>query len=196
MSSKGKARTRRARRRAAPRKTCAGTTRAGNPCRSWVKKGEDYCGRHLEANQREPHWVGRFIETLSNTGNVRVACQAASVDRSEVYRRRGFDQPFRDRWETALDQYVEVLEAELHRRAVQGVEKKKSHFYKGKLVGTDTVREFSDVLLIFRLKALRPDVYRDRYEVTHKTDDDVDAEIKRLDAELTRLAAGAPVPKE
>lgn len=176
------------RHRATATKTCAGTTRSGNPCKLPIKKGEAYCGRHLESNQRDPVWMETFIRTLSNTGNVRVSCSVAKVDRSEVYRRRGFDQGFRDRWDTALDEYVEVLEAELHRRAVQGVEKTKSHFYKGQLVGTDTVREFSDVLLIFRLKALKPDVYRERYEVKQTTDDDVDAEIKRLDAELTKLA--------
>lgn len=136
------------------------------------------------------------MEALRNTGNVRAACMAASIDRTEVYRRRGFDDRFRDRWDTSLDEYVEVLEAELHRRAVQGVERTKSYFYKGKKVGQDTVREFSDVLLIFRLKALRPEVYRERHEVKHTgTDQNLDAEIKQLARELEALAAGKPGPK-
>jgi hypothetical protein len=55
----------------------------------------------------------------------------------------------------------DILEAEAHRRAVEGVEKPVG-WYKGRPGGY--VREYSDVLLIFLLKGLRPEKYKDRLE--------------------------------
>ena len=52
-----------------------------------------------------------------------------------------------------------LLEAEADRRAVEGVVK--PLFYKGQRLPVE-VREYSDVLLMFRLKALRPEQYRER----------------------------------
>jgi hypothetical protein len=51
-----------------------------------------------------------------------------------------------------------TLEAEADRRAVKG--NKKKVFYGGKEIGT--TQDFSDTLLMFRLKALKPERYRDR----------------------------------
>lgn len=60
------------------------------------------------------------------------------------------------------------MEEELHRRAVIGVKRKK--FFQGQAIidpETDEPyyeREYSDTLLIFRLKALRPEKYRDNQQ--------------------------------
>ncbi len=50
------------------------------------------------------------------------------------------------------------------KRATVGAERKV--FYKGSLV--DTVRDKSDILLIFLLKARRPDLYRDHYDLPNR----------------------------
>ena len=57
-----------------------------------------------------------------------------------------------------------VLEAEALRRALKGTEK--PVYQNGKQVGA--IREYSDLLLIFLLKARRPTVYREnaRLELT------------------------------
>ena len=55
--------------------------------------------------------------------------------------------------------YVEKLEAEADRRGMEGIEK--PIYYKGERV--DAVREYSDNLLMFRTKKLRPE-YRDNHD--------------------------------
>jgi len=57
---------------------------------------------------------------------------------------------------------VENLEAEAWRRAVEGVEK--PVFQGGVQVGV--IREFSDSVLMFLLRARKPEVYWERYDVT------------------------------
>jgi hypothetical protein len=56
---------------------------------------------------------------------------------------------------------VDTLEAEADRRAAEGT--LRPVFYKGEQCGE--IREYSDTLLIFRLKALRPEKYRERSNV-------------------------------
>ncbi len=53
------------------------------------------------------------------------------------------------------------MEDEARRRAVDGVEE--SVFYQGEQVST--VRRYSDTLLIFMLKARRPETYRERSDI-------------------------------
>ena len=89
-----------------------------------------------------------------------MACEAAEVGRSSHYRWRS-DPEYREAFELAEEDAADVLEAEARRRAVEGVEKPVG-WYKGEPGGS--VREYSDVLLIFLLKGLRPERYRDRVE--------------------------------
>ena len=65
-------------------------------------------------------------------------------------------------FEDAQEYAVETLEEEARRRAMFGVEQ--PVFYKGEVCGS--VREYSDVLLIFLLKGLRPEVYRENRHIT------------------------------
>lgn len=109
-------------------------------------------------------WRAAFLLALSKTGNVSDACRASKKSRSWAYEQREADESFKRAWDEAMDQAVDALEAEARRRAVQGVDK--PVFYKGKRVRT-RVREYSDVLLIFLLKAARPDKYRENYRHEH-----------------------------
>ncbi len=65
------------------------------------------------------------------------------------------------RWAEALREACDILEGEAWRRAVQGVER--PIHYQGAQV--DTIREYSDTLLIFLLKGARPEKYRERFEM-------------------------------
>jgi hypothetical protein len=97
----------------------------------------------------------RFLAALAESGNVRLSCQAARVGRSTVYAWRDADEKFRGEWDAALEEAVDVLEAEARRRGVEGVEE--PVYYQGEKVGA--VRRYSDTLLIFLLKGLRPQRY-------------------------------------
>ena len=86
------------------------------------------------------------------------------------------------------------MEREAYRRAVKGVEK--PVYRGGQLVGT--IREYSDSLLMFLLRARRPELYRDhsRVERTRGDSDFVRLEVpsdEERAAEVARslVAAGA-----
>jgi hypothetical protein len=91
-------------------------------------------------------WRAAFLTALANSGNVRAACQAAGINRTVAYDHRERSADFRTAWDTALEDACDVLAAMARKRAMDA----------------------SDLLLIFLLKAHRPDVYREthRHEVT------------------------------
>ncbi len=98
----------------------------------------------------------RFLDALAETGSVRAAASASGRARGAWLALRGRDAAFARAWDEALDAYVEVLEAEADRRALGG--ESEPVFYGGKQVGVKT--RASDSLLMFRLKALRPQRYK------------------------------------
>jgi hypothetical protein len=103
----------------------------------------------------------RFLKHFRQHGNVYRATEDAHVPRSDIYYWREIDAAFAAEFAEAEKEAVEHLEAEAHRRAVEGVEE--PVFQGGKEVGR--IRKFSDTLLIFILKARDPK-YRDRQEIS------------------------------
>jgi hypothetical protein len=106
-----------------------------------------------------PDWRPAFLEELGKRCNVAASCRAAKVDRKTVYVRRNTDDEFAEAWKEALEEGIEALELEARRRAEEGT--LKPVFHKGEKCGE--VQEYSDTLMIFLLKAARPDVYRERH---------------------------------
>ena len=98
-----------------------------------------------------------FLQSLSEGMSVSASCQKASVPRRTVYEWRDRSESFKAAWEAAVEEGTDLLEDEARRRAVQGTEK--PVFYQGIQCGS--IREYSDTLLIFTLKARRPTKYRD-----------------------------------
>lgn len=90
--------------------------------------------------EKEREWFPAFLAVLRNTANVRAACEKAKIDRRTAYRNRDENESFRERWDEAVEDACDQLEAMAWLRA------------KGR----------SDVLLIFLLKAHRPEKYRER----------------------------------
>ena len=124
-----------------------------------------------------------FFETLSTTANVTKACEAAHVNRIGAYDRKRYDKEFHERWEKAYALGYDKLEEEAQRRAFEGCEK--PIFYQGEICGY--ILEYSDALTTFLLKGRKPEIFRDRTEVTMNggdgrtkkelTDDELDALI-------------------
>lgn len=104
-----------------------------------------------------------MLAALNETGNIAQAARAAGCER-----RRHWDwlkiPEYAERAAEAIENSIEAMEQEARRRAVEGIPE--PVFYQGKAVGA--VRRYSDTLLIFLLKAHRPEKYRDRYESTVK----------------------------
>ncbi len=98
---------------------------------------------------------------LAETANVRAAAVKTKIARGTWYDLRARDAEFKALWDQAVELGTEALEDEAVRRAHQGTEK--PVFYQGKRCGS--IQEYSDTLLIFLLKARRPEKYRDNSSV-------------------------------
>jgi hypothetical protein len=91
-------------------------------------------------------------------GNITRACKRAGIGRNAIYEWRGDAPQFKVEYDSAVDRCIDTLEDEARRRAFEGV--KKPVYYSGKKIGV--ISEYSDTLLIFLLKAGRPERYRAR----------------------------------
>jgi len=85
----------------------------------------------------------KFISKLREMPNVSRAARLTVVSRSSAYRLRETDSEFAAEWDAAIEEGVEALEEIAMRRA------KKS----------------SDTLLIFLLKAHKPEMYREQRDL-------------------------------
>lgn len=99
-----------------------------------------------------------FLRVLAETSIVAEACRAAGAANGSFYNWRHADPDFAADWDRALAAGISTLEDEAIRRARDGVEK--PVFYGGKQVAT--TRDYSDRLLIFLLKAHKPERYREQ----------------------------------
>lgn len=104
----------------------------------------------------------RFLAALRKTGNVTQAAKAERVDRVTAYTWRNNDEEFAKQWDEALEEATDLLELEARRRAQDGTPEPVYH--RGQQVGT--VQKYSDTLLIFLLKAHRPNKFKDRVDMT------------------------------
>jgi hypothetical protein len=123
----------------------------------------------------------RFIEALCLSANVSASAQAAGVRRRSAYRWREEDPEFAEAWTEAIETATDALELEVRRRAVEGVQEY--------VIGRDgpvkdehgqplMQRRYSDGLLMFFLKAHRPERYRERSTVDLNVQGDLAAAIE------------------
>ena len=144
---------------------------------------------HLTLTKKD--WKAVFFENLSKSPNITKAAKAAGYTRQRVYQIRDEDPDFAKLWDDALAQSLDTAEGELYRRAVRGVVKP---VYQGG-VEVGKIREYSDTLMIFLLKAHKPEVYREvtRNELTGKNGGPIQhKDVTELtDDELARIAAGS-----
>jgi hypothetical protein len=93
---------------------------------------------------------------------VRLAASGAGVTRDAPYKRAKVSPTFAATWTRAREDAVDVLEAEARRRALNQ----------------------SDSLLMFLLRAERPDKYRDRVRVAVDTEQMIERECERMAADF------------
>lgn len=140
------------------------------------------------ANTKRENWQEKFLAAFSETGMVTEACKAVGVGRTTVYRERQLDEEFALRWADIEEETTERMEREAYRRGTEGVDK--PVFQGGKQVGS--VREYSDSLLQFMLKARRPEKYRERYSFDHSGEvtKRVKLDLQKLDDEQLEALEG------
>lgn len=104
--------------------------------------------------------IERFLETLSMTCHVGISAKACALSRTTLYALKRLSPCFANRWHAAIEESISVLEDAVTARALHGV--KKPVFQGGKQVGS--VIEYSDSLLMFKLKKHRPE-YRESFKI-------------------------------
>lgn len=167
-----------------------------------------------------PEKLTAFCAALAETCNVGRACAAVGVSRQTAYNWRDDVPEFAAAWDRAMKVGVSALEDEAHRRAFTGLDKPLTHQGQftylrdfgaidpdtGQRYAPDlapvlkdangnprmaTMKEYSDTLAIFLLKAHNPEKYRENSKVELSGSLAVssmsDEEIR---AELVALAAG------
>jgi hypothetical protein len=123
----------------------------------------------MSAHKNPARWKPVFLRALAQTGLVSEAAKHANITVRTVQRARDTKnragpnlleaQTFARDWDNALEQFSDSVELEIKRRAIDGVERESPIYYKGEQVGIKVTRVYSDRLLMFLAKALRPQRY-------------------------------------
>ncbi len=98
-----------------------------------------------------------FLAAVAEVGNITEAAKVAGVNRKDHYRWLQKDPSYPELFEAAMQEAADLMEAEARRRAVEGVDE--PVFYQGYECGS--VRKYSDTLLMFLLKGVRPEKFRE-----------------------------------
>ena len=102
-------------------------------------------------------WQGMFLKTLRSSTNITIACAAVNITRQNAYYHRNKDKKFRQAWDLAIMEGVELLEQSAKQRAFEGVDV--PVYYHGQIVGH--TRVYDTALTVLFLKAYKPEVFRD-----------------------------------
>jgi len=99
----------------------------------------------------------KFLEVFRKCGNVSAAAEKAGIQRINHYKWLERDSKYAQAFRDAEQEAVDALELEARRRAQVGWDE--PVYQAGRQVGT--VRKYDSRLLMFLLKSLRPEKYRE-----------------------------------
>ncbi len=121
-----------------------------------------------KAKSQKPadNWKEIFLAALLKSSNVSAACRQAKIPRISAYNHRSKDEEFARAWDDALEEALDDAESEAWRRGRDGIISNRQYDKEGNLISE--TRQYSDTLLIFMLKAHRPEKFREtiRNELT------------------------------
>lgn len=104
-----------------------------------------------------------FLKAFAETANLTRAAKAAKIDRAMHYRWLDGDELYKTAFAEARKLANQTLEDEAVRRAREGTIR--PVFYQGELCGE--YFEYSDTLLMFLLRSLEPEKYRENVSHEH-----------------------------
>src|SRR5262252_6847937 len=107
-----------------------------------------------------------FLESYRQWANISYACEVSGTPRRDIYQWQERDPQFALAFNIAGEQATERLEREAWRRATEGTPYTRTSYWHGEPVGTDSKIEYSDQLMMLLLRARKPDIYREKVDVT------------------------------
>lgn len=138
----------------------------------------------------------KFLDAFRESGILATAARTAMIGVASARTYAEHHPDFAAAMKEAEEEAADVLEAEAHRRAYEGTER--PVFQGGKLVGH--VREYSDQLLMFLLRARRPERFRTEGRgIGVKTSDGTQVIVFETGAGLDKIPWGdrnAVMPEE
>ena len=96
-----------------------------------------------------------FLRTFPKCGTIARTAKCVGINRKTHYHWRNRSAEYATKFDALRTEFLDRLEAEAIRRARDGW--LEPVFYRGEVVGH--TRKYSDTLMIFMLKALRPEKY-------------------------------------
>lgn len=104
-----------------------------------------------------------FLEDFAIHGNISLACRAAAINRTTVYRWKETSDTFLLRYNQAFEEAKDNIRAEIYRRGHDG-------YYEDVMIAGKKQRlhKYSDTLLIFHAKMLMPE-YREKQDINLHT---------------------------
>ena len=105
----------------------------------------------------------KFVELLAESGKPTDCAKAVGLTTPKhLYKMRSEDPDFAEKWDLAIRVHVARMEEEADRRGMEGI--MEPVYYKGEVVGHK--RNFSDQLLMFRMKGEAPEKYAQNLKVS------------------------------
>jgi len=172
----------------------------------------------------DPKQLDDFLTLLREVPNVTRAARTLGLAPKTFRNYKKTNKEFSQAWDDALDESIERMEQEVHRRAIEGMDEPLVHqgsftyLYeldeRGRAVKDEngipklkldkngqpaiaTVKKYSDQLAMFLLKAHRPEKYRERSEVNFNNPD---GSLAMTEAEkaarISAILASAQVRRE
>lgn len=127
-----------------------------------------------------------ILEKIAQAYSFTAACNAANIGTTTLQDWRKRDPEFDKQVLDAVERGTDLMEDELRRRALEGVEE--GVYYQG--VRVDTQVKYSDRLMELAVKARRPHKYRERTELTGADGGPIQQQITSLE-----LVFVAPKPR-
>ncbi|MFC2000025.1 terminase [Chloroflexota bacterium] len=141
--------------------------------------------REKMANQRDTQQLKKaFLDAYAEKGTVTAAATAVGINRWTHYDWMKKCARYEKDFARAESLYCDILEAELHRRGVEGWDE--PVYQQGGLVGT--VRKYDSTILIFKCKGHIPEKYRDRQDI--KVTGPVEMIVRHIDRHGNEEKAG------
>jgi hypothetical protein len=120
-----------------------------------MKKKDDLRSQRMAEKQK------RFLDAFRQFGTIRDACKATGIGRHNHYGWLVTDEEYRKEFAGADADFCDALEGELYRRGVEGIDE--PLYFRGQKTG-DTVKRYSDTLLLAALRARRPEKFDSNFD--------------------------------